>query len=216
VIRIPFIQKLKAKFKNQGNSLESDKLYVSDTYIRSNKYLFDLKEDTTNGPFSSCTRSLLVDSILTNLEIKYIYQSKKISIKGLPLIINAKIFEESFLLHDQTSHKYFTKIINNFKWENLEYTQSSIDYLVQNMKKFSMTGYSDMRAYLQDNWASLGNLFKFQPLGSIRDYFGEQNAIYFGFVGSFITMLWIPALVGIVFFVLGLSFYYRQVKDTFK
>jgi hypothetical protein len=63
---------------------------------------------------------------------------------------------------------------------------------------------------------ALGNLFKFQPLGSIRDYFGEQNAIYFGFVGSFITMLWIPALVGIVFFVLGLSFYYRQVKDIFK
>jgi hypothetical protein len=164
--------------------------------------------------FSNCTRSLLVDSILTSIEVKYLYQKKKKVIKGLPLLINAKIFDESFILHDQTSHKYFTKIINNFKCENLEYNnQSLIEFLETNIKEFPMTEHFDTRAYLQDNWASLANLFKFQPLGSIRDYFGEQNAIYFGFVGSFITMLWIPSLVGIVLFLLGLSFYYRYYFD---
>jgi len=42
----------------------------------------------------------------------------------------------------------------------------------------------------------------------VRDYFGEKNALYFGFVGSFIGMLWIPSFVGVLFFLLGIGLYY--------
>ena len=196
--------------KKIGNE---EKLEVSDAYISSNKHLFDLKEDTKHGPFDTRTRTLLLDSILTNLEIKFLNGNNKKIIKGLPLMISAGIFEECFPLHDQTSHILFTseyiKMINDFYSDNLESNRSSIDYLKRNLNEFSKTDESDSRRYLQENWAALRNLFKYQPLGSIRDYFGEQNAIYFGFVGSFIKMLLIPSLFGIVLFGISLYYYYR-------
>ena len=201
---------MKSNFQNQGKTQEGEILNVSDTYIRSNRLLFEIDEGP-EGPFSHCTRSLLVDSILNNLEIKYFYQNRKRTIKGLPLLINSKYFDESFVLHDQTSHEYFTKIMNNFKWDHKEYGKSSIDYLRNILKQYSMTSRYDARSFLQNNWASLKNLFKFQPLSKIRDYFGEQNAIYFGFVGSFITMLWLPSLVGVTFFLCGIYFFYSYV-----
>jgi hypothetical protein len=49
------------------------------------------------------------------------------------------------------------------------------------------------RRILDQTWASLKNLFKNQPLWRVRDYFGEQIALYFAFCGFLIRTLWIPA-----------------------
>jgi hypothetical protein len=202
-----FIQKLRSKFVNKGKDEEdSTKNLVSEAYVRTNRNLFDLNEP--KGPFGRSQRSLLVDSILANLEVTYTSPDKNKTIKGLPLLIENEIFEESFILHDQTSHRYFTKILDKFQKDNKDYGPTSIEYLEKTVNQFAMTDIPDTRTFLQENWASLKNIFKFQPITEVRDYFGEKNALYFGFVGSFITMLWLPSLVGVFFFILGISLYY--------
>ena len=209
-IKIGFLQKIKNKFKNQGkHSSEGEKLYVSDAYIRSNRLLFDLK----GQPFSNCTRTLLVDSILNNLELNFMVNNQIRTLVGLPLLISEEYFEEAFVLHDQTCHDIFLKGVKEFKENNKDYSQHSIEYIEAIFSHYMMSDQFDSRAYLHDNWASLKNIFKFQPLAEVRDYFGEKNAIYFGYVGSFITMLWFPSLVGILFFIVGISLYYTYKRS---
>jgi len=43
----------------------------------------------------------------------------------------------------------------------------------------------------------------FQPLNTIRDYFGEMNAMYFAWLGTFLATLALPAFLGLVFFAIG-------------
>jgi len=185
---------------------------VSDSYIKSNRKLFEGIDDPNfpEGPFSKCTRSLLCDSILNNIEVQYQYNGKMKTIKGLPSMITDDYFDESFLLHEQTSHKVFMAVMEDFKEQHKDYSETSLEYIDSIFKYFStIDSIEDPRAYLQDNWASMKNIVRFQPLDKIRDYFGEKNAIYFGFVGTFITMLWIPSIVGILFFIFGILFYYK-------
>ena len=42
----------------------------------------------------------------------------------------------------------------------------------------------------------------------IRNYFGESNAFYFAWVGVFISVLWLPSLIGIGFFFFGVQYAY--------
>jgi len=103
-------------------------------------------------------------------------------------------------------------VMNDFKEQHKDYSETSLEYIDAIFKYFStVESIDDPRAELQDDWASLKNIVRFQPLDKIRDYFGEKNAIYFGFVGTFISMLWIPSIVGIIFFALGIYFYYRYI-----
>ena len=137
------------------------------------------------------------------------FKNRKKTIKGLPLLISSKYFDEAFVLHDQTSHENFTKIIDDFKFEQIsEFNKGATSYFEEIIKQFSMTDHEDPRSFLQDNWASLKCIFKYQPLHEIRNYYGEQNAIYFAYAESFATSLILPSVVGLVFFVLGITFYY--------
>jgi hypothetical protein len=209
---------------------------VSDTFIRAYRNLFELDDDENMEPFSSNIRSLLVDSILedldVNLEVRNQFfnphdlfsshllnakwlntQIRTKNLKGLSLLISEGYFDKSFILHDQSNHKNFMKILEDsiadLKRENTEYSANSIEYLEDTLRKFTVTDNYDARSYLHENWASLKNIFKFQPLAEIRDYFGEKNALYFGFAGSFITMLWLPSFVGVLFFIIGISIFYE-------
>ena len=89
-----------------------------------------------------------------------------------------------------------------------EYSPTSIEYIEDLFVNLGETEHEDPRADLQNNWASMKCLFKYQPLDSIKDYYGEKNAIYFGFVGTFISSLWIPSIVGVIMFIIGMSLYY--------
>ena len=58
---------------------------------------------------------------------------------------------------------------------------------------------------MHSKWASIKNVLKLQPINLVRDYFGEEIAFYFAWQGSLIFALWIPAIIGLIFFFIGIS-----------
>ena len=108
--------------------------------------------------------------------------------KGLPAMINKGYFAEAFPLHDQseTKLKYFCS-----------------DEVVNILKLYKVEDRQDDLFNLYKKWARFRKIFNFQPLTDIRNYFGEFNAMYYAWVGSFICTLIIPALIGLVLSVVG-------------
>jgi len=60
------------------------------------------------------------------------------------------------------------------------------------------------RQILYEFWARWGKWYKYQPLDHIRDYFGEQIAIYFAWLGFYTGWLLPAAIVGLGVFLYGL------------
>ncbi|XP_065660186.1 anoctamin-4 isoform X3 [Hydra vulgaris] len=59
------------------------------------------------------------------------------------------------------------------------------------------------RQFLQEDWASLKRIFKYQPIEAIRSYFGEKVALYFAWLGLYTTFLVPAAIVGFFCFLYG-------------
>ena len=196
----------------------------------------NLDDESEPGPFSSTIRSLLVENIMTYLYIdngdlkkKHILKKIKSIIKeiiknneqdqdqveinylkeldnnnGLPYMIDKGIFIDAFILHDESNfHLHIKEILEH---RNHEYEDDVIE--PETNLNFNEDGQqiNDVRLDLHDNWAHFKNIFKFQPLGLIKDYFGERFGFYFAWTGVFITTLWVPSIIGVVFFFTGLGF----------
>lgn len=58
---------------------------------------------------------------------------------------------------------------------------------------------------LYQEWATLKNWYKKQPLWMIRKYFGVKIGLYFAWLGFYTQALIIPSVVGILCFLFGLS-----------
>ena len=67
------------------------------------------------------------------------------------------------------------------------------------------------RKLLYDEWASLKQFWKFQPLDSIRDYYGVKMGLYFAWLGYYTFMLIPPSIVGIVCFIYGVTTYTSDI-----
>jgi len=61
------------------------------------------------------------------------------------------------------------------------------------------------RKLLYDEWATLKQFWKFQPLDAIRDYYGVKMGLYFAWLGYYTFMLIPPSIVGIICFIYGLT-----------
>ncbi|OXA61028.1 Anoctamin-1 [Folsomia candida] len=59
------------------------------------------------------------------------------------------------------------------------------------------------RGLLYYYWASFRNCLKFQPLDSVRSYFGVKIAVYYAWLGFYTQMLIVPAILGVISFVYG-------------
>jgi hypothetical protein len=55
---------------------------------------------------------------------------------------------------------------------------------------------------LKLHWASISSLLKPQPLDKVRDYFGEEIALYFAWLEFYTKWLCIPSLFGFLIFIL--------------
>ena len=62
----------------------------------------------------------------------------------------------------------------------------------------------NMRKLLNDEWARYRKLFKFQPMDHIKDYFGEQIALYFSWLGFYNHALIFASLFGVIVTIYGL------------
>jgi len=67
------------------------------------------------------------------------------------------------------------------------------------------------RKLLYDEWASLKQFWKFQPLDSIRDYYGVKMGLYFAWLGYYTFMLIPPSIVGIICFIYGVATYSSDI-----
>jgi hypothetical protein len=121
-----------------------------------------------------------------------------------------KYFEDAFILHDDTVHKKLLRQLNeNKKVTTKLNTQNKLDNheIYNNLRsdKKKETLNEDKRDELSNTWASFKCIFKLQPFDKIRDYFGEKISFYFVWSGMLISTLWIPTIVGIIFFSIGLN-----------
>ena len=78
---------------------------------------------------------------------------------------------------------------------------SSIDDLNRKSEKTNSQYLRDpqrapLRVWLGIHWANYWKFYKTQPLDEIREYFGEQLALYFAWLGFYTGMLIIPTVFG--------------------
>lgn len=138
-------------------------------------------------------------SVLIELNIKLI---KTCSFqKGLPYMLEKNYFQDAFILHEETSHEMYLKYLKSRN----KVAIISFCLMQQVLRMHRESQKTDFRHILHDKWASFKNVFNYQPLWLVRDYFGESNAIYFAWLGFLISCLWLPSLIGLVFFIVGMS-----------
>ncbi len=122
---------------------------------------------------------------------------------GLHYMLENEYFNDAFILHDETNEE-FDKIISEMTQENASHDANHLELLKSLSENKKEEGPSfDTRLMLSKNWAGIKNVFRFQPLWHIQNYFGEYIAFYFAFCGSIISYLWVPTFTGIAFFVVG-------------
>lgn len=59
------------------------------------------------------------------------------------------------------------------------------------------------RCKLYQEWGRFCNWYKFQPLDTVRRYYGVKVALYFAWLGFFTNMLIVPSIAGIIVFLYG-------------
>ncbi|VDM48588.1 unnamed protein product [Toxocara canis] len=143
--------------------------------------------------FRTALRSLLVHQILLEIDINERIHANDsgeaidFKKKGLLYLAAKGIYSDTFLLHDPSQDELYYRKMRE---------QNFLEYC-----KFAERLKSDPRRTLSKQWIPF---YKFQPLDKIRNYFGEKITFYFAWEGTFLTMLWPAAIVGVLCFVYGI------------
>ncbi|CAF0912164.1 unnamed protein product [Brachionus calyciflorus] len=154
--------------------------YVSAPFEKSIQHLFEgydkKSSEFQKDIFSSNIRSLLVHNILLKSKHSYLLND---------------VFDD-LVLHDETNHH--SHLITLF-----DCIRKS---KVKNGDKVPRDG--DIRSELCKKWAKLINIFKPQPIDTIKFYFGESVAFYFAWIEIFIKTSILPTIIGVIFFIVGI------------
>ncbi len=115
-------------------------------------------------------------------------------ISALTYMLVNKVYTDAFVLHDVTE---------NDPYEKKVYERAEAEAGIQHTEiaKTDLQGKEDTRLVLHKTWTKW---FKYQPIMRIRNYFGERIALYFAWVGTLISTLWFPAVLGVVCFIYGM------------
>ena len=120
-------------------------------------------------------------------------------------MIEKEYFEDAFILHDETYHYLSLKFLHTSAQKS---SHLPIEFVFENFFTLESERDSDKRLLLFNKWGKFANIFRRQPIHEIKNYFGESNAIYFAWLGVFISLLWFPSLMGFIFFIAGLGLKY--------
>ena len=134
---------------------------------------------------------------------------------GLHYMLEYKYFSDAFIMHDETNQpKEFDKMIFEMTRQHATNDANHLELLksiAENKKEDSIL---DTRLMLGKTWAGMRNVFRFQPLWHVQDYFGEYIAFYFAFCGSLISSLWILTITGIAIFIVGTIYQYQFFNES--
>ena len=140
---------------------------------------FDQKD--IENTISSRNRCLLTYEILSRTS--YSKASQSISeknadstLRGIGSLLANKTFQAAFPPHKQLDKSFV---------DNLEI--------------------KTRRQYLWNYWANPKKLFTYQPLNAITEYLGEKLGFYFAWLGFYTSSLMLPAIFGLIAFIVGLS-----------
>ena len=124
---------------------------------------------------------------------------------ALPFMLKKNYFKDAFILHEEETDKtsFYKECLVTMLKNPEDYSNEAFEK-INNLSKNNELKNTDSRNELDKGWANFRNIFKLQPLQDIRDYFGEYVALYFSFAGILISSLWIPSLLGILFFIIGI------------
>lgn len=110
-----------------------------------------------------------------------------------------KYIDKAYILHNQSEEpKLLSHIMET---TNVFHNEQERSFYELALKKTVEA--KDERGDLKREWS--GTCIKYQPMNKIRSYFGESIAFYFAWIGMLITTLWLPSLIGIIFFAIGLD-----------
>ncbi|CAD5213080.1 unnamed protein product [Bursaphelenchus okinawaensis] len=126
--------------------------------------------------FSRAERSRMVYDLL----IRTRYDLKETGDKyrfGVERLVKNKTYTACYPLHDEISY---------YKGE-----------------KYEATTCSD-RQLLFENWVKAGNVWKYQPLHLIKNYFGTKIGFYFAWLGYYTRFLYIISIIGVLCVLYGI------------
>ncbi|XP_052794757.1 anoctamin-4-like isoform X2 [Mya arenaria] len=225
----PINRWIKKKFRTDN---EVD--YISAPFKMDNIHIFEDYDDPSNF-FRPAMRSLLVDHMLINIDLRHLGET------GFKKGKNKGSVEDP---EGQSQSKQDAKTAGNC-WgcidENVELGELQkvgLDYMMmekvytekfvlheesayhpdmskedkKKLPKDDETLKHDPRLDLTLTWPK--SFFKFQPLWKIRNYFGEKIGMYFAWTGVLISTLWLPTLFGFAVFLYGLVESIRNTADS--
>jgi hypothetical protein len=135
--------------------------------------------------------------------------------KGLPYMLTERYFTDAFILNEDSAG--FSQLEDDHvKRANItKPPKVTLSAYRETVTENEGEVKRDIREELYKQWAKITNLFRFQPMWLIREYYGEQFALYFAWLGILISTLWVPTLFGIGGFIYGLQDTIRTTNASY-
>jgi hypothetical protein len=140
-----------------------------------------------SNELSKVTQKMILKHVIQGSDRK---ENNSVFVAGLAYMLDKKYFDDAFMLHvESEGHKQFDEIIFNLMQDDTYETSEIIKELdtYDNSDNIKNDENNDIRTILDKSWANFGNLFKYQPLKKVRDYFGEYVVLYFSFSGALVV-----------------------------
>ncbi|EGD76913.1 hypothetical protein PTSG_08258 [Salpingoeca rosetta] len=170
--------------------------------------------ETPHKFFSPAQRSVLVRYILLNTKYGHnaVPDSKAETKVGIDRLMRKGTYVDAFPLHDSSFD--LPSEIDAMRGEVVcsptKQKHSSRKHTFDNNR---INAYG-LRAILLETWGRFWCVLRAQPLGLVREYFGEKVAFYFAWLGFYTTWLIIPSVVGFLTLFYGVAQFQGRADTT--